>query len=610
MQNRVKKISLFLLSDIAMIALAMVLSFLLRFDGDIPARYEQHLYFYILLGIVFTVPLLFWRKLYSFTWSFVSLHEIIELLNVTVMSSILFYGAYFIASRTPLFLGFPRSIIIIHYSLLFLFLSALRSAKRVILIIANRASSHNALKQTLIIGANSSAEELIRILKGKGKENIYHIVGILEEDKEKHNTFLHGIKVLGNIAKLPEIARKYNIETLIVALPEASRKTIKKTISLANEAEIKDIKIVPSFYEMVNGTLAGQNLREIRAEDLLGRKVARIETEEIKSFMNGKKILITGAAGSIGSELCRQIRAFTPSHLYLLDYEESNLFDLIRSLESEHNFSSLHTIIADVRNEKKINILLDDIRPHIIFHAAAYKHVPLMEKFPEEAVMTNVFGTFSVAKAAIKSGVEKFILISTDKAVNPISVMGKTKKLAEMIMRALDKTSSTKFISVRFGNVLGSRGSVLPIFQEQIKRRVSLTVTHPSMARYFMTAPEACLLVLEAAASGQGGEIFVLDMGKPIKISELAKELIKLSGLKPDKDIPIVYTKPRTGEKLFENIFSDKEDMLATRYQKIFKTKSSYHIEKDSFLNEMENLKKYTEDAPQLISMLTKLIIN
>lgn len=610
MKERVKKISLFLGADIAIIASAMVFSFLLRFDGSIPARYEQYLYLYILLGTLLTIPLLFWRKLYSFTWSFVSLHEIMELLNVTIISGFLFYGIYSITSRTPPFLGFPRSIIIIHYFLLFLFLSALRSAKRVILIIVNRTSSQSTFKKTLIIGANASAEELIRILKGKGKKSVYHIIGILEEDKEKHATFLHGIRVIGDIARLPEIARTYNIETLIVALPDASRKTIKKTISLANEAEIKDIKILPSLYEMVNGTLPSQNLREIRAEDLLGRKVAHIETEEIKRFMNGKKILITGAAGSIGSELCRQIHAFTPSHLYLLDYEESNLFDVARSLDGKHNPPLLHPIIADVRNGKKIRFLLEEIRPHIIFHAAAYKHVPLMEKFPEEAVMTNVFGTFSVAKAAISAGVEKFILISTDKAVNPISVMGRTKKLAEMIMLALNETSATKFISVRFGNVLGSRGSVLPIFQEQINRRVALTVTHPRMARYFMTAPEACLLVLEAAASGEGGEIFVLDMGKPIKISELAKELIKLSGLKPNKDIPIVYTKPRVGEKLFENIFSDKENMLATRYQKIFKTKSSYHIKKDSFLKEIENLREYTEDTPQLISILTKLTTN
>lgn len=610
MKARVKKISLFLLADIIIIAVTMIFSFLLRFDGDIPARYEQYLYFYIILGAIFTVPLLFWRKLYSFTWSFVSLHEIIELLNVVLISGLLFYGVYSLTSRTPPFLGFPRSIIIIYYSLLFLFLSALRSAKRVMLIVANRASTQGTLKRTLIIGANSSAEELIRILKGKGKENMYHIVGILEEDREKHTTFLHGIKVLGDVARLPEIAKKYTVETLIVALPEASRKTIKKTISLANEAEIKDIKILPNLYEMVNGTLTSQDLREIRAEDLLGRKVAHIETEEIKRFMNGKKILITGAAGSIGSELCRQIRAFAPSDLYLLDYEESNLFDLMRSLESAQNPPSLHPVIADVRNAKKIYPLLEKIKPHIVFHAAAYKHVPLMEEFPEEAVMTNVFGTFSMAKAAVSAGVEKFILISSDKAVNPISVMGRTKKLAEMIMRALDETSATKFISVRFGNVLGSRGSVLPIFQDQIKRRISLTVTHPRMARYFMTTPEACLLVLEAAASGKGGEIFVLDMGKPIKINELAKELIKLSGLKPDKDIPIVYTRPRTGEKLFENIFSDKENMLATRYQKIFKTKSSYHIEKDVLLDEIERLKQYTEDTPQLIAMLTKLTTN
>lgn len=606
MKHRAKKILLFLIADIILIAGAMIASFLLRFDGEIPAVYRGDVPYYIIISVLIIIPLLFWRRLYSFSWSFVSLNEIIDLFQAIILSALFFWIAYYLFQRTPLFLGFPRSIIIVHHALAFLSLGGLRSAKRISsLLLVQRGRTRGELKNTLIIGAGERADEFIRTLYKE--KNGYNVIGILDSDPEKKSTLLHKIKVLGSIELLQSVAAAENIETIIIALSDAENETIKRTVSLARESNITDIKIVPTLYEVLSGNITAQNLRPIQVEDLLGRRVARIETEEISRFIKGKTILVTGAAGSIGSELSKQIIRFDPKKLYLLDQEESNLFDVARSLEGESNPARVYPVIADIRNKKRIKKLFKTMSPHIIFHAAAYKHVPLMEEFPQEAIATNILGTLNVSKAAVASGTKKCIIISTDKAVRPISIMGKTKKLAEMIGQALNSKNGTQFVSVRFGNVLGSRGSVLSIFQDQIKRRKPVTVTDPRMARYFMTAPEACLLVLEAASSGEGGEIFVLDMGKPVKIVDLAKELIRLSGLEPDRDIPIVYTMPRKGEKLFEDIFNTSENMTETMYQKIFRAKTTYSFQPEQFLGDIENLKNHLYNSPELLKILSKL---
>lgn len=605
-RGRLKKILLFLLADIFLIILAMIVSFLLRFDWEIPLSYHDRIPLYIGISLIITIPLLFWRRLYSFTWSFVSLGEMVELFKAVSLAGIGFAIIYLLLQRSPAFLGFPRSIIFIHHALLFLFLGGLRAAKRIALLFISLPQPGGKRKAALVIGAGERADELIRALKKTA--NGYELIGILDNDQEKHSTLLHGVRVLGPIEKLPSLAKLHQVETVIIALSDDERNLIQKTVTLARKARVSDVKIIPSVFEMVSGKLKVQELRSVAVEDLLGRKVADIETNEIEAFIKGKNILITGAAGSIGSELSRQIARFAPYALHLLDYEESNLFDLARLLEIDYPSLVIKTYIADIRNQPKIELLMEKIKPHICFHAAAYKHVPLMEEFPEEAVMTNVLGTLAVAKAATNEGVQKFVLISTDKAVRPISVMGKTKRLAEMIVEALNSKDKTKFVSVRFGNVLGSRGSVLPIFQEQLRRRAPLTVTDPRMTRYFMTTPEACLLVLEAAASGEGGEIFALDMGKPVKIVELARELIHLSGLKPDKDVPIVFTKPRPGEKLFENIFSKEEGMIATRYQKIFKVRTANHADPASLLKEVGHISNYLANPGKLMERLTKLV--
>lgn len=605
MNYQMKKFVYFGAADIILIALAMGASFLLRFDGVIPDRYQGNIPFYILMSIAITLPLLYWRKLYAFTWSFVSLDEMVELAKTTAISAFGFFLIYLFFQRESLFLGFPRSIIIIHHTLVFIFLGGLRSAKRIGLLIA-KTPSRGTKKSALIIGANERADELIRSLNKEKSD--YALVGILDDDPEKHSTFLRGVKVLGSVGSLPQIAKIHDLQTLIIALPDADRKTIQKTISHARKENITDVKIIPSVYEALQGKLTLENLRAVQVEDLLGRRVAHIDTKEIARFLEGKHVLVTGAAGSIGSELCRQMSAFAPKALSLLDYEESNLFNLARELEADYPSLNVKPVVADVRNERKISSLMEERKPHIIFHAAAYKHVPLMEEFPEEAVMTNVLGTLHLSKAAHAHGVEKVVLISTDKAVRPVSIMGKTKRIAEMIVEAMNRESKTNFVSVRFGNVLGSRGSVLPIFQDQLKRKAPLTITDRRMARYFMTAPEACLLVLEAGAIGEGGEIFVLDMGKPVRIVELARDLIRLSGLRPDKDVPIVYTKPRPGEKFFEDIFSNEEGMVATRYQKIFRTKSDTRVTQKELFNQVEKLTTHLHDRSKLNKALANLI--
>ena len=608
MNARRKKMLLFAIADSALLTAGVVLAFLLRFDGIIPPIYQKNLVFYSGLAILFTIPLLAWRRLYSFTWKFVSLNEIVELFKVFILSAGLFTLSYvFFQYRggENLFTSFPRSIIILEYFLAFLFLGGLRISKRIIFILFNKKQNGNEKKQTLIIGADEKADELIRILQ-KTKNN-YHVFGILDDDPEKQGTLLHGVKVLGKTKNITSIINTHGVETIIIALAQDNGKTIAHVVEQARNARITDIKIIPSMYEALDGKIGLETLRSVRVEDLLGRKPAKIETHEIEKFVNDKNILITGAGGTIGGELARQISRFSPGNLFLLDHEESNLFDIARILALEHPALSLRSLVCDIRNRVKIETLIMSLKPHIIFHAAAYKHVPLMEEFPEEAISTNIFGTYWVAKSAIKAGVEKFILISSDKAVRPLSIMGRTKKVAEMIVSTLNTRNVTQFISVRFGNVLGSRGSVVPIFEEQIRRRQPVTVTHPKMTRFFMTTPEAVLLVLEAAATGQGGEMFILDMGKPVRIQDLAREVIRLSGLRPDKDIPIVYTSPRPGEKISETVLTQEEGVSATRYQKIFRAKTSHNLTPGELLVELKKLKECFDDREKLKETLAKL---
>jgi len=567
----------FILADVILIVVSVWLSFLLRFDGSVAPQYFTFIYRMIFLVVIIIIPVFYFKGLYSFSWSYVSTSELISLFEATT-ASFLLIGFIFIASgyvlnQFPYLIGFPRSTIFLSYFLVFIFCGGLRLSKRVYLQITgnNRMSKK---ERTLIIGAGDAGEQILRTMLS-AKNSFYTPIGFIDDNPIKQKISIHGLKVLGKIADMPKIVQKHQISQIIIALPSAGSKTIRDAVEFGRKSGLKKIKIAPPISEIINGQVSLSSLKDVEVEDLLGRDQVLLDTKEIDNFIKNKVVLITGAAGSIGSELSRQTAKFNPSLLLLLDQDETGIFNISQELKNIFPDLKTMSLVADILDRKKIEEVFAKFHPQIIFHAAAYKHVPLMQDQPDQAVKNNIFGTEVLVKASLGSAVEKFIFISTDKAVNPTSVMGATKRVGEMMCQIYNQKNQTKFVSVRFGNVLNSRGSVIPIFKEQIKRGGPVEVTHPEMKRYFMLTSEACLLVMQAGAMGKGGEVFVLDMGKPVKILDLAKEMIKLSGLHLDKDIAIVFTSPRPGEKLFEEMLTAEEGTVATQNQKIFVAKLS-----------------------------------
>jgi len=562
----------FLFWDIVLIGLSVWLAFLLRFDGNIPFRYFENgtILVFILLALVVTLLSFYFSRLYSFTWSYVSATELISLFKAILLSFLAVSIVFLIFRDFEVFEGFPRSVLFVSYFLMFIFAGATRFAKRVYLELFREKKEGR--ENTLIVGAGEAGEQILRSIN-LSKESHYSPIGFVDDNSGKQGVLIHGSKVLGKINDIPRIIEEKRVETMIIALPSAGSGTIKKAVELGRKAKLRKIKVVPPIHEVIEGGVSIRDLREIQTEDLLGRDPVSLDTKAIENFIKDKKVLITGAAGSIGSELSRQVSKFKPSLLLLLDQDETGIFNISKEIKSKFPGLKIDSLIRDIRDKEEIEKVFDRFKPNVVFHAAAYKHVPLMEKNPTEAIKNNVFGTKNVAEAAVTNNTEKFIFISTDKAVNPSSVMGASKRVGEMICQNLNQKNGTKFISVRFGNVLDSRGSVIPIFKEQIKRGGPVEVTHPKMKRYFMMIPEAVLLVMQAAEMGEGGEVFVLDMGKPVKILDLAREMIKLSGFEPDREIPIVFTQPRKGEKLFEELLTAEEGTEATKNQRIFRAR-------------------------------------
>ncbi|MFC1630183.1 polysaccharide biosynthesis protein [Patescibacteria group bacterium] len=582
----------FLVSDIFLISLSVLIAFLLRFDARIPSYYfEGTLPVMIILALLFSLPMFFFFRLYSFSWTYVSTSELISLVKAVTLSFALLVVVFFVLRNQPIFQSFPRSTLFISYFLVFILSGGLRFSKRIYLQIF-QGGLEDGKERTLIIGAGDAGEQILRNIKMTN--NPYLPIGFLDDDLTKQGILIHGLKILGRIDDASKTIKENQIEQMIIALPTAGTKDIRKAVELGREAGLKKIKIVPSINEIINDRASLRDLREIQVEDLLGRDTVSLDAETIKSFIQGKTVLITGAAGSIGSELSRQVAKFQPSLLLVLDQDETGIFNVLTELKAKFPYLEIKFFITSTKDQKGISQIFSSFRPNIIFHAAAYKHVPLMEEQAGEAVKNNVLTTEILAEAAIKYKTDTFVFISTDKAVNPESVMGTTKRIGEMLCQVLNQKNSTKFISVRFGNVLNSRGSVIPIFTEQIKRGGPVEVTHPKMKRYFMVTSEAVLLVIQAAGMGRGGEVFVLDMGEPVKILDLAKEMIRLYGFEPDKDVPIVFTGSRPGEKLFEEILTAEEGVVATKNQKIFMAKLS-KINKAKFKSRLKKLKKVTE---------------
>ncbi len=605
-RTQFKRILFFIITDIISITIAVWLSFLIRFDSQIPSQYMLFIERMIMLAIIFVIPVFYFQRLYSFSWSYVSMNEVLSVLKATTISFVFLGITIYFSKYFPAFLNFPRSTIFISYILVFIFCAGTRLSKKIYITIFGSGNTQNQDK-TLIIGAGDVGEQVLRNMLSM-KVKSHFIFGFVDDNQIKQGVKIHGVKVFGKISDIPAIVKNHGIKQLIIALPASANQAITKAIELGRNAGVRKIKIAPPLNEIMRGEFSVRNLQEVRLEDLLGRESIHLDKNQIESFIKGKPVLVTGAAGSIGSELSLQIARFNPSLLILLDQDETGIFNISGEIQNKFPKLNIQRFVLDIKEDGIVGDVFRKLKPKIVFHAAAYKHVPLMEAQPDEAIRNNIFGTENLIKESVANQVETFVFISTDKAVNPSSVMGATKRICEMLCQAYNQKNQTKFISVRFGNVLDSRGSVIPIFREQIRRRGPVEVTDPEMKRYFMLNFEACLLVLQSGAMGQGGEVFVLDMGKPVKILDLARDMIRLSGFKADKDIAIVFTGKRPGEKLFEEILTAEEGVLATQNQKVFMAKLS-KVDAHELEQHIDHLKKLvlSEDQKKVISFLKSI---
>jgi FlaA1/EpsC-like NDP-sugar epimerase len=563
-----------ILTDAAFFTLAIVIAYWFRFEFSLsPERIQQ-----IKSLIAWMVPLKFIlflvSGLYRGMWRYTGIHDFWLLARTTVLSTLLIISVILYMNR---FEGYSRAVFIVDGFLTFLFTGGARMVIRTYY--ASYANAMNFpgfaeeinLKKILIIGAGDAGEKILREIK----ENYlldYEVVGFIDDDPAKQGRSIHGVSVLGNIQKIDKIVSKKDVEELLIAIPSAAGDQLRKIVEGCRKCNVS-YKVLPGIGELIDGKVSVKMLRDVNYEDLLGRAPVKLDITGISHYLDGKTILITGCGGSIGSEICRQVIRFNPRQLVLLDASELNLFNIQMEMEHSKSLCAYQTILGNVQDERLMNDLFDRYQPQVIFHAAAYKHVPMQEKNPWEAVFNNIIGSRVVLDVAIRHHAECFVLVSTDKAVRPANVMGASKRIAELILQSR-QGNGTRLMAVRFGNVVGSSGSVIPVFRRQIERGGPVTVTHPDVSRYFMTIPEASQLILQAAAMGKGKEIFVLKMGTPVKIADMARDLIRLSGKEPGVDIDIVYTGLREGEKLHEELITGDEDVVPTEHEKIMVLRS------------------------------------
>lgn len=553
--------------DIISAIIAALVSIYLRFDGNlIPQNYLSMLVGQLPFFVMIIIVSFFLFKLYSRVWRYAGSSELLAIVGANFAGAICWFIFSVLVEAV-----LPRSIYILTALVLTFFVGGTRLSLRVYSYLTSKPQyiqMTQKLNKVLVIGAGDAgamlAREIERYHSGKRK-----IIGFIDDDRDKQGKTMFGIRVLGSRYDIEQVVADTDANEIIIAMPSVKGKEIKEIIDVCKNTNCK-LTILPGVYEIIEGTVSVNQLRPVEVEDLLGRDPVKLDTKNVSAYITGKVVLITGAGGSIGSEICRQVAKMQPQKMLLLGKGENSIYEISQELSIEYPQIRKVPIIADVRDEERINGIMDHFHPHVVFHAAAHKHVPLMEYQPMEAVRNNVLGTKVVAEAASKNGVETFVMISTDKAVNPTSVMGCTKRVAEMFVQSMNSISETRFAAVRFGNVLGSRGSVIPLFKKQIAKGGPVTVTHPDMKRYFMTIPEASQLVLQAGAMAEGGEVFVLDMGEPVKIYDLARDMITLSGMIPEVDIEIKFTGLRPGEKLFEELLSAEDGTEATQHKKIF----------------------------------------
>lgn len=573
--------------DAILIATVIFLAYLLRYDFIF--IFEIYAYIPYVIAMHYIIVFFIFKKysLYKRVWQYASIGELIIIIKAVVLTEIVLFLLHkVITFFIPNFI-IPYSIYLIIGSLLILAIGGSRLLWRIYR--DNYLKIQNYHKPTLIIGAGNAGVLLAKDLKHSIDSELYP-VAFIDDDVKKQNLQVLGIQVVGTRNDIPKIVKDLNIQEIVIALPSANRSEIVEIVEICN-GTTTNIQILPAIKDIVTGKVEISMLRNVEVEDLLGREPVELNIDEIANYIENKVILISGGGGSIGSELCRQILKFSPKKILILDHSENNVYDIELELEKKYPDMEIIPLIADVQNKKRLDGIFKIHRPEVVFHAAAHKHVPLMEACPNEAIKNNVFGTKNVAECADKYHSSHFVMISTDKAVNPTSVMGTTKRIAEMIVQYYAQTSKTKFTAVRFGNVLGSRGSVIPLFKKQIAEGGPVTVTDPEMVRFFMTIPEAVQLVIQAGGLAKGGEIFILDMGEQIKINDLATDLIKLSGLEPDVDIKIEYIGKRPGEKLYEEILTEEEGIVATKYHRIFISSATY-INKEELFNSISKLEQ------------------
>jgi FlaA1/EpsC-like NDP-sugar epimerase len=553
-----------LLADSVFSAVAYLLAFLIRFDRNIPASHIHQLWLFLPVVVTLRLAANAAFGLYQHLWRYFSVKDMIGVIQAATTASCLFVAVAYLTGNG----GFPRTVFAADWALAVLLLGGVRFAKRFWQ--ESRQVSYQSLKRTLVVGAGDAGEALIREMQRK-PQNGLQPVALVDDDVSKHGIRLHGLKVYGGRDAIPQVVEDLEIDLIAIAMPSAAAADIRDIVDIAAGTQAM-VQIIPSLSEIVSGSVTITHLRHVQIEDLLGRAEVHIEDDALAGLLRDRTVMVTGAGGSIGSELCRQISRFRPARLIISGHGENSVYDTQRELAETFPDLVVNAIIADVRDERRLEGIFATYRPDVVFHAAAHKHVPLMETNLLDAVTNNVIGTWTLARVAARHGVGRFVLISTDKAVEPTSHMGMTKRLAELAVLGLAQQQgdgpATRFMAVRFGNVIGSRGSAIPLFQEQIARGGPVTVTDPQMTRFFMTIPEAAQLVVQAGSLGDGGEIFLLDMGTPVRIVDLVRNLIRLSGLN-EGDIPIVYTGMRPGEKLHEVLSRSDEVVRQTKHSKI-----------------------------------------
>ncbi|MCP3761118.1 polysaccharide biosynthesis protein [Domibacillus sp. A3M-37] len=601
--SRNKIYALALLMDSMIVFISVISSCFIFYENNGNITLYEITYIFLLFWTTLIVGFHLFRH-YRHLWRFASMGET-KVISKSFVFTLITAGTLHLLFSEWNMVSLPHSLLLMTWAVtLFAFLFS-----RLILwsINENKGMLNKKGKRTLIIGAGSAGILVVKELKKSVNSSLYP-VAFIDDDPEKLGLHVRNMPVAGTSRDIERVIKKFNIEMTVIAVPSASGSDITKIVKACQKSGV-DVKILPRITDIINGRITLNMIREVNVEDLLGRPPIQLDVLSISHYVQEKTVLITGAGGSIGSEICRQISSFKPKQLLLLGHGENSIYTIEKELEQLCPNLSVKALIADIQDKNRLEHIFSVHRPQVVFHAAAHKHVPLMEHNPTEAIKNNIFGTKHLAECAHQYNVETYVQISTDKAVNPTSVMGVTKRIAELIIQNLNQKSDTNFVAVRFGNVLGSRGSVIPLFKKQIQGGGPVTVTHPDMTRYFMTIPEAVQLVIQAGALSKGGEIFILDMGKPVKISELARNLITLSGLTPDKDIHICYTGIRPGEKLHEELFTAEEGNMASKHELIYVAKPADLTEMDILLwiRQLENL-VYSPGAEQRNDEIKKLL--